>query len=428
VTSRRGAVLSRPRGVAAVPVVLLLFFGLGVMLLYANRALIFEQRTAANQARATQALELAEAGLEWALAMLNLSESIDASCLPAASATDNFRDRLLTFDAASGLITPRTDPADADRLLRATCAIVAGAPVCSCPGSGLPSFAQGVQGPMYAVEFAAVAPARAGVVRLTATGCTSTGAAEPDPACLPGASGRADARAQVTVLLARLPALATAPAAVVTLTGNFGPHGAGASVDLYNTDTGTRGITVHAGGTVDAGRVEVTTVPGTPPLDTLLGSDPTLAALAADPDALFTGYFNMSKAAWRAAATRLTCGSDCAAQVQQAHAAGAQMIWIDGDAVLNSSTPLGSTARPLALVVDGQIELRGNTEFIGLIYATTWDLQGGGRTGVRGAAVSEGSLSANGSADLYFDASVMLQLQQGGAGVFSRLPGSWRDF
>jgi hypothetical protein len=54
VTSRRGAVLSRPRGVAAVPVVLLLFFGLGVMLLYANRALIFEQRTAANQARATQ--------------------------------------------------------------------------------------------------------------------------------------------------------------------------------------------------------------------------------------------------------------------------------------------------------------------------------------------------------------------------------------
>jgi hypothetical protein len=409
--------------VAAVPVVLLLFFGLGVMLLYANRALIFEQRTAANQARATQALELAEAGLEWALAMLNLSESIDASCLPAASATDNFRDRLLTFDAASGLITPRTDPADADRLLRATCAIVAGAPVCSCPGSGLPSFAQGVQGPMYSVEFAAVAPARAGVVRLTATGCTSTGAAEPDPACLPGASGRADARAQVTVLLARLPALATAPAAVVTLTGNFGPHGAGASVDLYNTDTGTRGITVHAGGTV-----EVTTVPGTPPLDTLLGSDPTLAALAADPDALFTGYFNMSKAAWRAAATRLTCGSDCAAQVQQAHAAGAQMIWIDGDAVLNSSTPLGSTARPLALVVDGQIELRGNTEFIGLIYATTWDLQGGGRTGVRGAAISEGSLSANGSADLYFDASVMLQLQQGGAGVFSRLPGSWRDF
>jgi hypothetical protein len=47
---------------------------------------------------------------------------------------------------------------------------------------------------------------------------------------------------------------------------------------------------------------------------------------------------------------------------------------------------------------------------------------------VRGAVVSEGSLSANGSADLYFDASVMLQLQQGGAGVFSRLPGSWRDF
>ena len=124
---------------------------------------------------------------------------------------------------------------------------------------------------MYSIEFATVAPARAGVVRLTATGCTSTGSAEPDPACLPGASGRADARAQVTVLLARLPALATAPAATVTLAGSFEPKGAGASVDLYNTDTGTRGITVHAGGAVDAGKVKVTTVPGTPPLDTLLG-------------------------------------------------------------------------------------------------------------------------------------------------------------
>lgn len=416
------------RGVAAIPVVLLLFFGLGIMLLYANRALIFEQRTAANQARATQALELAEAGLEWALAMLNLPEAIDEACLTAASGSGNFRDRLLAFDAASGQITPRTDPADADAVLRASCVIVAGSPVCSCPGSGPPAFAQDVQGPMFSVAFAAAAPARAGVVRLTATGCTSTGAADKDPACLPGASGRADARAQVTTLLARLPALATAPAAAVTLTGNFGPHGAGASVDLFNTDPGTRGITVHAGGTVDTGKVEVTTVPGTPPLDTLLGNDPTMAALATDPQALFTGYFNMGKAAWRAAATRIVCGGDCAAQVQQAHAAGAQMIWIDGDAVFNSNTAIGSTSRPIALVVDGQVELRGNTEVIGLIYATAWDLQGGGRTGVRGAVVSEGSLGANGSADLYFDAGVMQQLQQGGAGVFARLPGSWRDF
>lgn len=416
------------RGVAAVPVVLLLFFGLGIMLMYANRALIFEQRTAANQARATQALELAEAGLEWAVSMLNLAEAIDGSCIPAASATSNFRDRLLAFDAASGQVTPRADPADADAVLRASCVIVAGSPVCSCPGSGSPTFTQDVQGPMFSVTFVALAPARAGVVRLTATGCTSTGSANKDPACLPGASGRADARARVTTLLARLPALATAPAAAVTLTGSFGPHGAGASVDLFNTDPGTRGITVHAGGSVDVGKVEVTTVPGTPPLDTLLGNDPTLSALAADPDALFAGYFNMSKAAWRAAATRIVCGGDCAAQVQQAHAAGTQMIWIDGDAVLNTNTPLGSPTRPIALVVDGQVELRGNTAFTGLIYATSWDLQGGGRTGLRGAAVSEGSLSANGSADLYFDAGVMQQLQQGGAGVFARLPGSWRDF
>jgi Tfp pilus assembly protein PilX len=52
--------------VATVPVVLLLLLGLGILGLYANRGLVFEQRTAANQARSTQAFEVAEAGLEWA--------------------------------------------------------------------------------------------------------------------------------------------------------------------------------------------------------------------------------------------------------------------------------------------------------------------------------------------------------------------------
>ena len=66
------------RGVATVPVVLILLLGLAIMGLYANRGLVFEQRTAANQARATQAFEIAEAGLGWALAMLNAPAAIGA--------------------------------------------------------------------------------------------------------------------------------------------------------------------------------------------------------------------------------------------------------------------------------------------------------------------------------------------------------------
>ena len=50
---------------------MLLFFIISLVAAYAGRNLIFEQKTSANQYRATQAFEAAEAGLEWALAMLN---------------------------------------------------------------------------------------------------------------------------------------------------------------------------------------------------------------------------------------------------------------------------------------------------------------------------------------------------------------------
>ncbi len=67
--------------------VLLLFFIISLVAAYAGRSLIFEQRTSANQYRATQAFEAAEAGLEWALAMLN-GGRISATCLPSANAGD----------------------------------------------------------------------------------------------------------------------------------------------------------------------------------------------------------------------------------------------------------------------------------------------------------------------------------------------------
>ena len=57
------------RGAATLIVVMLLFFIVSLVAAYAGRNLIFEQKTSANQYRATQAFEAADAGLEWALAV-----------------------------------------------------------------------------------------------------------------------------------------------------------------------------------------------------------------------------------------------------------------------------------------------------------------------------------------------------------------------
>ena len=61
----------RQTGAATLIVVMVLFFIISLVAAYTNRSLIFEQRTSSNQYRSTQALEVADAGLEWAISQLN---------------------------------------------------------------------------------------------------------------------------------------------------------------------------------------------------------------------------------------------------------------------------------------------------------------------------------------------------------------------
>ena len=59
------------RGAVALVVALVLLFGMTLIAFFANRTMIFEQRTSANQYRYTKAFEVADAGIEWAIARLN---------------------------------------------------------------------------------------------------------------------------------------------------------------------------------------------------------------------------------------------------------------------------------------------------------------------------------------------------------------------
>ncbi|MEY8875122.1 MAG: pilus assembly PilX N-terminal domain-containing protein, partial [Leptothrix sp. (in: b-proteobacteria)] len=103
---------TRPeRGTGTLALLLILLLGAALMLLYANRALLFEQRSAANQARATQAFEAAEAGREWLITQLNQRGESDLACVPvpqagAATTNQSFRARYLAIDPASGRIDP----------------------------------------------------------------------------------------------------------------------------------------------------------------------------------------------------------------------------------------------------------------------------------------------------------------------------------
>ena len=99
--------------------------------LFVNRGLLLEMRMASNQARATQAFEAAEAGVEWALAMLNDPARLGADCRAEATASGSFRDRhLVMIDAPAGFAARLA--ADATPL-RPACRRETGGWTCRCP-------------------------------------------------------------------------------------------------------------------------------------------------------------------------------------------------------------------------------------------------------------------------------------------------------
>jgi len=197
--------LNSQRGGAALIVTLMLFLAMALAAFAVNRHLVFEQRSAANQARATQAFEAAEAGLEWAQAQLNSSQRIGADCQPSTDpAATTFRERYLSLDRATGVVTPNA--------LQPSCVRGANGWSCACPAAGaamLNAPSGSTPAPAFSLQFQPAG--RAGAVRIGASGCTSLAGA-----CLPGSTIAADATAHTEVTLALFAGLRTPPVAALT--------------------------------------------------------------------------------------------------------------------------------------------------------------------------------------------------------------------
>jgi hypothetical protein len=413
------------RGAAALIVVLVLLFAMALVATFANRNLLFEQRSSANQYRSTQAFEAAEAGIEWALAQLNANQRIGADCRPGTDPTaTSFRSRYLSIAAKTGVATPTTwSNAGVSTPLQASCTRAGNGWSCSCPAQGLPNLPAPTAATPAAAFTVQFAPAgKPGIVRLIANGCTSLAGA-----CLTGATGRADASARIEVALGLVAGLGTPPAATVTTRAGF--DAGNAAIGLHNTDPST-GIAVSAGGTIDAALARLTPPAGAPTTGLLAANDSALAAIPAD--RLFASYFGVDKAAWQAqpAVTRIRCALDCATQLGEAIAAAADaaLIHVDGDLVLAGPLTLGSVQRAVVIVVNGTAQFDGAVGLSGLLYAASVRWNGtAGAAFVRGALISEGAYQGNGAPELFYDPLVLDTLKHT-SGSFARINGSWRDF
>lgn len=403
------------RGAASLVVVVVLLAAMAIAISYTNRHLVMEQKTSANQTRSTIAAEAAEAGLEWAVAMLNKSEKVGADCTTSSGATDQrFKAKYMSVNTDTGAITPGATGGG----VHAACVWTGSAWSCSCPAAGTePSLSVTASGsqPGFAVVFQS--SSAGGTVRVTSYGCTST---------ITSTSCTGDGAATASVALGGVSGLATPPAAPLTARGYVSIGNA--ALGVINGDPSSNGITINAGMTIDAEKARITTVPGTPPYASLVGNDPSLRNTTEAQ--MFATFFGMTKDTYKTlpSVKRITC--PCTETTISTHYNnGVRQFWLDGNLAMNANLTIGSATDPVLIVADGNIEMKGDLRVFGVLYSTaiTWDNTGGGSALLQGAAISEGNYTGNGTPDYFYDPRVLGKLRYDQAS-FVRVPGSWRDF
>jgi Tfp pilus assembly protein PilX len=430
----------RQRGVATLIVVMVLFFVVSLVAAYTNRNLIFEQRTSSNQYRATQTFETAQAGLQWAVAMLN-GPRIDASCDTSVLTTDtSFRERYLTIDATSGLVTGRTK-SDGSTLY-AACVSNGTGWNCSCPSDAVPAptlpTGAGVF-PAFQVRFfrnpASAPPIPPGMIRVDSIACPSF-----DTVCLDiGNAASAEGRAVVSTLVSLQSALKTPPSSALLVRGDLDVGSA--VISAYNTDVTVGAVAVQLGGTADAtsrAAMALGSAPGTPASFAFVEEDTMLSGLTTAGtllptlgDRMFSTVFGISPASYRSQpGLSVLTGCPCTAAQVRAAASLSPMrpIWVEGDLRIDSTGDIGSVGSPVMIVAEGDItHTAAGVTIFGAIYsrAATWGTSGSGT--VVGAAIAENDFGGSGSSTYLYNADV-LRLLRLRYGSFVAVPGSWKDY
>ena len=417
------------RGAATLVVVMVLFLIMAMMAGFSNRNMVFEQRIASNYYRAGVALEIAEAGAEWTLGMLN-GLHINQACLSDSAVTNRFRDRYLNISASSREVTPAGAVAPVAPVVADCVRSETQGWVCACPTAAwaapasAPVAAANMQ-PSFLVRFVSPWVNRPSNVRIESTGCTSSVAA--NCAATAVSSDMALARTLVQVDAALVSALKVPPSTPLTVKGEItlGANGIG----LHNSDPLSNGLLLLTSDIDVPGLLEtrLDTLPGTPAQQALVFGDGTLGT--ASSEAMFKMFFGMAPTRYlnQPAMRQVSCAADCGPSLVAAYASGVRMAWINGPLNISTTTVLGSPTSPMLIVASGPVRIEAALQLTGLLYAQShviWINNSVLPALLTGAMLVDGDLTIDGTVDIWYQTSVINELKNR-MGSFVRVPGSW---
>jgi hypothetical protein len=448
-------------GAAALIVVMLLFFVISLVAAYTSRNLVFEQRTASNQYRSTQAMEAAEAGVEWAIAQLNAGLINDTCQATTTSGNQSFRQRYLSIDSGSGDIVRRTaSGAGTSASVTPMCVFdggSGGAWSCRCPQPtaapavlATPSGAGTEVAPAFVVRLGfPVIAGRPDLVRLESNSCTRLSTVD----CLnfnTSRGGTGDGVASVRVMLALRGALNRLPVAPLTVMGTVATPPSGVVLSLRNVHGAANSITLHTAGASPGTGLSLSSAPGSSAASSIISNDGTLQPAAQTGtgfnfeanDLRFASIFGISPQTYRnqPGLPVLDCSSGCDGDdIEDAVERNpSRPIWLTGSSgTVTLDEDLGTDTNPVMLIVEGNLAIDSGITVRGVIYHrakpagagnTTWAVEGAAT--IRGAVIVEDGFALSGtSATPTLEYSpVVLRAVKVSMGSFVRVPGSWRDF
>lgn len=368
--------IAKQKGLATIPLVMVLVLAVSVVVIYLNRPLIAEQRASTNTYHATRAAQAANGGLAWALANLNGPKPAGRVCAPSGQ-------------------TPWTAACEWTEQGGLSCD-------CAAPHSG----DQARLGVGFQV---AVSPVNRAVAQADAPALWDvavTGCSVPSERNAPGGCSASEGAAfsalktrfRFVPLLGRYPDEALTAGGPITLPSPSANHGlawGGYAMGVYWTPT-------------------------VPDAATQPGSAASEVASALLPRDKLQG---VGKAALRDVAWRLECEANCSEQLQRVVQTGHAVIWVDGDLTLASALTLGSDEHPVLLWVEGDVRLGPRASLTGLLLARSvvWGASDEGESHVRGAIVADGPIAVTGAPAIEWAPQVLDRLAAS-AGWFEPVP------
>lgn len=445
---------SRQRGAAALVVALVLLFGMTIVAFFANRTMIFEQRTSANHYRYAKAFELADAGIEWAVARLNDPRVKDPliltpnSCMPASGVgLVSFRDRYLRPSAAdathaTGWLNPLPTAFPGCQVNPSN-----GELSCDCPSPGAATLAAESQ-PRFRVQFnPATTPSTDYLaVEIVSRGCTAGDPCDPSQSVSSGTDGTAIARVLVKLrpTLPSVPNAALIVGGLITLTGG--------TLRVAPSDA-SDGVAIQAGGAVPPNSEVPPNIVVTSPRRErpILEHDTGLSDLinaSGRPELFFASYFGAGYSDFRGnlATKAITAGAsfnalsapgtcsnatDCGTAVSYWADQGFTQFWVAPNVTFNSTNlpvttgTLGSAARPLILATAGRLTLTGVITAYGVYYGST--VAASGNFTLVGSVISRGEFEKTGGGTSTLVFKSVFGSKEKPAGLLVPVPGSWRD-